>query len=556
MAGVRVPVRMTICLGAAIIGCSLAVFPRGDAYGASRHVGGPQCQHALPAYREWAPQEVWAWFSRVCVGKRADMSTYGAGDGKSCDPATVADWPGTRTLSAEFLETILDTEPYRRALHRSGVHIHCARFSEPVDLSNIMVERPLRLTGSVFDNDLSLASASIRGQLSLDGSTVTGRLRADSLSVAGNLSMSRNASFKRVGLTNARVGGWMKLSGSRFDGVFDAERLQVQGNLLIDREARFTQEVRLVSARVGGELRADGSVFEGLFSAARIQTTESLFMRAASFRNIRLIGAQIGGSLHLRKGVFDGDFDLTSASIADELQLNTPPGKNANPDNYGPPRWSDKSRLILRNTHVGALNDTIDSWERVKLDLVGFTYDRLGGLRATKNSIMAARPKEWLLENWLAKQEGFKDSFIPQPFEQLANVLRQNGYPVNANYLMIAKLNHLRDSPRTSTLTSAGLWLQYVLIGYGYRNWQAFFWFIGLAALGAWVCSRSPAGREMKMSERFWYSVDIAVPVFDLDKSHATVKLTDRCAIYFYFHKAAGFILISFVIAGLSGLTR
>lgn len=548
--------RTAVCAVAAVTGLFLAVFPGGDAYGASKPVNGLQCDHVLPTYRAWTPQEVWAWSSRICLGKHADMSKYSAADGKSCDPANIRDWPETRKLSAEFVDTILNSEPYRTALHRSGVHINCALFATPVDLSDMVIERPLLLTRSVFVADLSLASAKIGGRLSLDGSTVNGRLNADGLAVNGNLSMGGKASFKRVRLTGARVGGRMRLSGARVDGLFDAERLQVQGSLLIDRQAHFKEEIRLVSARIGGELRTDGSIFEGLFSAARIRTGESFFMRDASFKDIRLIGARIGGSLHLRKGIFGGELDLTSALIADELQLNTPAGKDANSREFGPPQWADGSRLILRNARVGALNDTIDSWEGVKLDLVGFTYDRLGGLRATKDSIMAARPKEWLLNNWLAKQEGFREAFIPQPFEQLAKVLRQSGYPVNANYLLLSKLNHLRDSPRTSTLTKASLWLQYVLIGYGYRNWQAFFWFIGLACLGAWVCSRSPAGREMKISERFWYSVDIAVPVFDLDKTHATVKLTERCAIYFYFHKAAGFVLISFVIAGLSGLTR
>lgn len=428
---------------------------------------GPVCKHPLPASDAWTPQEDWAWSSRICRGERADMSRYGGGDGESCDARKPGDWPDTRKLSARFLDTILNTEPYRSALHRSGVHISCAAFAEAIDLSNTMIDRPLRLTDTVFGGDVTLTSARIRGQLSVDG-----------------------------------------------------------------------------------------SVFKGPFTAERLRTTDSLFMRGASFRDVRMIGAQIGGSLHLRKAAFDGDFNLTSASIADELQLNTPRGKEPHPRGYGPPQWADGSRLILRNTRVGALNDTIDSWEGVTLDLVGFTYARLGGLRATKDSIMAARPSDWLLGNWLAKQEGFEESFIPQPFEQLAKILRESGYPVSANEVLLAKLNHWRDSPRTTVWTKASLWLQYVLIGYGYRNWQAFFWFIGLVALGAWVCGRAPAGREMPASRRFWYSVDIAVPVFDLDKTHATIKLTERCAVYFYFHKAAGFVLISFVIAGLSGLTK
>jgi len=554
--GLKFLLRTPAGTAALVAGLCLTVLPAGNADAASDRRDGVQCPHALPAYRDWTPQEDWAWSSRICLGKRADMSMFGGGDGQSCEAAKAGDWPGTRNLSADFLDTILNKEPYRGTLHRSGVHIHCALFSVPVDLSNMVSDRPLRLTDTVFSDDLSLKSAKFRGHLSLDGSNAKGDLLAGNLSVDGNLSMGRNARFKRVRLTGATVSGAMDLSGAHFDGQFDATRLRLGGNLLMAGKAQFTEEVRLISARIGGELRADGSTFGGLFSAARLQVAESLFMREASFRDIRLIGAQIGGSLHLRKGRFDGDFDLTSATIADELQLNTPPGKKSNAGNYGPPRWTEKSRLILRNTRVGALNDTIDSWDGVTLDLVGFTYDRLGGLRATKDSIMAARPKEWLLDNWLAKQEGFDETFIPQPFEQLAKVLRESGHPVNADYLLMAKFNQLRDSPRTAMLTKVSLWVQYVLIGYGYRTWLAILWFLALAALGAWVCGRVPPGRDMMLSERFWYSVDIAVPVFNLDKKHGGIDLSQGCRTYFYFHQMAGFILISFALAGLSGLTK
>jgi hypothetical protein len=410
--GLKCPWRGT-AVSAVVAACCLTFLPGGNAVAASAQPDGVQCRHVLPIYRDWTPQEVWAWSSRICLGRRADMSMFGGGDGQSCETARAGDWPATRTLSADFLDTILNKEPYRGTLHRSGVHIRCALFSGSVDLSDMVSERPLRLTDTVFFGDLSLNSAKFRGHLSLDGSVVKGDLLAGNLSVDGNLSMGRSARFKQVRLTGSTVSGAMDLSGSRFDGLFDAARLRLGGSLLMGGKAQFTREVRLISARIGGELRADGSTFGGLFSAARLQTAESLFMRDASFRDIRLIGARIGGSLHLRKGVFDGDFDLTSATIADELQLNTPPGKGSNAAKFRPPRWSGKSRLILRNTRAGALNDTIDSWDGVKLDLVGFTYDRLGGLRATKDSIMAARPKEWLLNNWLAKQEGFGESFIP-----------------------------------------------------------------------------------------------------------------------------------------------
>ena len=138
--GLKFLLRTPAGTAALVAGLCLTVLPAGNADAASDRRDGVQCPHALPAYRDWTPQEDWAWSSRICLGKRADMSMFGGGDGQSCEAAKAGDWPGTRNLSADFLDTILNKEPYRGTLHRSGVHIHCALFSVPVDLSNMVTE--------------------------------------------------------------------------------------------------------------------------------------------------------------------------------------------------------------------------------------------------------------------------------------------------------------------------------------------------------------------------------------------------------------------------------
>lgn len=182
-------------------------FTGGNADAASDRRDGVLCPHALPTYRDWTPQEAWAWSSGICLGERADMSVYGAGDGKSCDPAKATDWPETRKLSSEFLDTILNGKPYREILHRSGVQIRCARFSAPIDLSNMTLDRPLFLTETVFSDDFLLTSARILGRLALGGSHVNGEFLPGNLKVDGNLLMGGNARFKPVLLTGAKVSG-------------------------------------------------------------------------------------------------------------------------------------------------------------------------------------------------------------------------------------------------------------------------------------------------------------------------------------------------------------
>ncbi len=193
-----------------------------------------------------------------------------------------------------------------------------------------------------------------------------------------------------------------------------------------------------------------------------------------------------------------------------------------------------------------------------KLDLVGFTYDRLGGLRANRDSTMTGRSiDDWLLP-WLAKQDGFETTYNPQPFEQLAMVFRNSGYPGKADAILFEERNHQRDSPETLWLTEVNLWIQWGLIGYGYHNWIALLWFAGLIGLGTWRCGKSAIGedKDMRLFQRCRYSFDMALPLITLNKAHNDVKHSGGGWVYFYFHKIAGFVLVSFLVAGLSGLTK
>ncbi len=142
----------------------------------------------------------------------------------------------------------------------------------------------------------------------------------------------------------------------------------------------------------------------------------------------------------------------------------------------------------------------------------------------------------------LAKQDGFEKFYNPQPFEQLAKVLRESGYPGKADAILFAARDHQRDSPATPWPTKAKLWVLWGLIGYGYHNWIAVFWFAGLILLGAcvydYVLTFGSCARD---SDYFWYSFDMALPLIELDKRHENVELGRGATVYFYFHKMAGF---------------
>jgi hypothetical protein len=203
-----------------------------------------------------------------------------------------------------------------------------------------------------------------------------------------------------------------------------------------------------------------------------------------------------------------------------------------------------------------------------ELDLDGFTYRGFG-----RSDVDAAtRGSEWF-GNWLAKD----NPYSPQPYEQLAGVLREMGHGEEANDVLFAGRERARE--RACADGHYGTWLGLsalqLTIGYGYGwgyfrslSWVAFF-----VALGSVICVWSRYGPPWRRrtwhfawraGSRKWrfvfdtctYSLDQLLPIVELSKHHDDVHLKVGAKYYFYFHKIMGFVLASFLVAGLAGLTK
>lgn len=126
--------------------------------------------------------------------------------------------------------------------------------------------------------------------------------------------------------------------------------------------------------------------------------------------------------------------------------------------------------------------------------------------------------------------------------------------------------------------------------GHGWRYFWALYWVAGLAFLGTivlrqrknidriflWikvVCVRRKSYgvlvRFVRRVQRtgskgsnkgieklgLWYSLDMLLPVIRLREKHYEVDLEGGVRYYFYVHKVVGYLLMFFVVAGLTGLT-
>ncbi len=486
----------------------------------------------------WKEQEQWVW-KKICSGSVADLRAFGGTD----DPREAKDWPPQRELSKRFIETISLSDPYRSNIPRQGIKIIGARFRETVDLSHAKLDRDLWLTNSSFEGTsaaeaLNLVGAEIAGHLNLAGSTALNRINMDSLH-AGALSMGGGpgagnqwirSRWDSIWLATARIDSQLDVSDSTVDREFQMTNLEVGKNLNMF-SSTLTQVV-LASATIHGTLAIQGP-----------RRREDPL--AQKYR--------CGSNTTPRPNPHSQSVDLTGATVG-TLSL----GSLCYGPVDAPENWGAGSVLILTSASVHNLQDglcrnggadcTEDTWPD-HLKLTGFTYQELESFDTGVEIDMATRPAQWW-EKWLKKQEGYS----PQSYEYLAATLSKLGHKDTAKHILYAGKEREREvAPFPEKIE---LWLQRVFIGYGYRVYYSLFWVTGFIMVGATILRLSHQGRDNKMPYGIAFSFDMLLPVVKLREYHYKIDLKGWVRYYFYFHKLMGYILASFLIAGLSGLTK
>ena len=358
--------------------------------------------------------------------------------------------------------------------------------------------------GFLAEGEVDLTSAQIGSQVDCSSSTFKNpsgaALLANWLQVTGSVFLSENSSAEgSVQLKSARIGSDLDCSGSRFNNG----------------------EVNLVNAQIGNDLDCSGSTFKNpsgkTLDADGAKVTGSVFLRKgfSAQGEVSLIGAEIGRSLECQGGGFkdakgkaftaagvhvsgfvnlgeglgvEGEMDLRNSQIAADLDCGG--GKFdtlllSNATVKGTLGWHDIkncARLDLGNASAGMLWDDQPSWpDRGHLLLDGFVYERISkGPRGAKERL-----------EWIDRQ----DYFTPQPYQQLAKVLREMGDDGGAKQALFVLEKRTREEERRR-LVYAARWfkasnntLSDLTVGYGIYPGQAIWYLCGLTALG-WLVHR------------------------------------------------------------------
>jgi hypothetical protein len=512
-------------------------------------------QCSVPADpQQWTQQEIFVW-QHVCVGQVADFNegiTYGG----YLDPKGPKKLPDSRILTRAFLETIFLDDKYHKVLTRYGVRITGARLIDILDLQNAQLGGEFDLVNSLLEKGVNFIGLRSSYAVSLAGSNITGPFVMNEGHLGAQLSLLGSNITGGLLMNGGQVGGQLALGRLKITGPVRLEELQIGGSLDMDG-AQFGK-VSLVNVHVGGQFNLVGSEVTDEVNIQGVQVSSTVHLsRGAKFNGpIEFIFSKVGQNVELAGGVFRQNVTISGTQIDGELRL----GRS----DIGRATWSPNLMLTLRNTSVGAIQDLPNSWPD-KLDLNGFTYRYLGGLSGPDYPMINRTP-EWF-EDWLRKQA----SYSPTPYQQLASVLRQQGRPDTADEVLYAGKE--RERAQSSSLSYIGLTLNKWFIGYGYHLFRSVYWVLGLVALGTlllwlfgegWRISRHykgpPWGYEphglLGLIYGLSYSFDLLLPIIRLREKHYQIDLKHFVRYYFYFHKIMGYLLASFLIAGIAGLTK
>lgn len=431
----------------------------------------------------------------------------------------------------------------------------------------------MRLIGAVIANDLDLRAARLLGGLI-----------GDRMRVGGNVFLNGSeeyvGAFQQVDLLGADVGGELNALRACFRTSLNAQGLKLGGNLFLglrgdlvmDNDPCITPAVTefqtllipsratlgslvLSGADIGGNLIVRQVSIAGRFNAAGVSVAGDLILGGHSaFEEIYLQNAYVEGNVLFDDNRFSRDVDLSNSRVVGTLFL-TGTG-------IPPAGWDYNSRLLLRNLSVREFRyreDAVDNLEG-RLDLNGFRYDELGGEVTSEHGGDSDSRTDfrlaWLLDSWLGSQVDRVRVFQPQPYQQLAVTLRDEGHVSLSNTVMVALKNYERGHETTAPFDKAVLTLSWILIGYGYRVWQAVLCFLVLVLLGVVILASNDSGRSRGLVENVYFSLESAVPLVQLSPSHQQFArdLGPGIRRYFVLHKLLGLIVVSVLVAGLTGL--
>jgi hypothetical protein len=442
-------------------------------------------------------------------------------------------------------------------------------------LSGVSSSRAVQLTGAHLHRDVRLHGARLR-----HGEDQEIALDADHLVVDGSVAGPGFEAAGTVTMAGARVIGSVRLDGAKItadgnravayhgDGMtvgqdFNAQGLRAEGEVrLVDVTIASTLELRgaklinagrvtlrLDRAEISSSLYCDnGFTAVGEVCAIGAHVKGSVYLNNAELGTptpVSRTTAQTGIALRLVRTKIDGDFgcwegfvghgtiDLARSSVAGEFRLVTTALK-------GHPKAADLTScqfatvtlsgeppagfVDLTKAKADFFKDSAAYWQSGNIVLDEFEY------RSIQMTWVTVKQREqWLsraMEASRRKPGGDHDGYLPQPYEQLAEVYRRAGDDHAARRIQLAK-HRQRNRVTSWHRAPYKVWnlLQDGVIGYGYAPLRALTWLVGLFVLGVLLFrygstpySIASGHRSFTLSNSVGYTLDLLLPTSALQE--------------------------------------
>ena len=350
---------------------------------------------------------------------------------------------------------------------------------DDLDASFARVDFTMRFMRCRFASSVFLDHAELVN-LFMSGSRLSRGLSGDGLKVSGSVLFNDAFSvFGETRVIEARIGGNLVCDDGEFNNrggvAFGFDGSRVGGSVLM-RRVSADGEVRLSRAHIGGYFDCEGGRFNNpaevkpmtgnpgdeALKADGLVVNDDVFLRNGFSATgvVNLSGAQIGGDLECAGGTFTGNVFMENAEIKNSLVWGQVGGFGV---------------VSLLSAKAGTLTGSMKSWKTFNVFLDGFVYGRFFDSDDVQSRL-----------DWLGNRP-IMAGFSPQPYEQVAKVLRAMGKPLDAWDVEREKNRLQREHDGESPVQKFGGWILDTLKDAVYRPLRTVKWAATVAAFGAAV---------------------------------------------------------------------
>lgn len=397
--------------------------------------------------------------------------------------------------------------------------------------------------------EVCLLAAHIQGQLNFSGAVLDNpdadALLADESTVDASLNFRDGFDGRgSVSLKGARIGGDIGMEGASLakpgDDTLSAQGMEVSGSVYCRYGFTSVGRVDLSGVRIGGQLSLRSAVLRNPGQSALVATLSAVGADVIADGDLA-----VHGTLDLSRLTVTGDITVDASMIdgagktAVDLAQTTAQTLYLNGMSSG--------RIRLNNANFRVVSHEPEDWPTpgaLSIDGLSYTSLRPAEVRAA----------QWL--RWLHR--ALPDGYRPQPYEQLARVLRRGGRDHEARVVQLAKQRHRRASLPWHSKPWG--WVQDVTVGYGYVPWRAagwlgFFWLSGCA----YFSTQHPISHQDAGTTGYQpalYTLDLILPMLNLGQRNVW-QFSAGAQIAALLISAGAWILGITVLAGLTrALTR